>query len=599
MRRTGQVLLSAVPGLRRAAAAWRRLRPFVGESRLAISALAAASTLSGLSEAAILALVAQVAAAMAGGDGTVHADLGPLAVAASVGTLLWVSLGFALARLALQGAIAFLPARVAADVQAALRKRLFAAFASASWEVQSQERDGHLQELMTSHIMRATEVVLQVANLFAAALMFVTLVGAALLLSVPVALLVIATAAMLFLALRPLARRSRHHGGVHSGAHVDYAAGVSETVRMAEEMQVFGTAGAHRRQVDALTDAARDPYFHTQFLNRVVPGAYQSLVILLILAGLAGLYVAGAHNLASLGAVVLILVRAAAYGQQLQGSYTALAQLMPYVDRLQAAERRYRTSAPDAGDQPLPAVEHLALDRVSFAYRPGVPVLREVSFAVAAGEAVGIVGPSGAGKSTLVQVLLRLRQPDDGAYLVNGQPAASFSRADWQRRVASVPQEPRLLHATVADNIRYLRALDQAAVRRAARLAHIHEDIAGWGDGYATVVGQRADAVSGGQRQRICLARALAARPEVVVLDEPTSALDLRSEALIQRSLRELKGTLTVFVVAHRLSTLAMCDRVMVLVDGRLEAFAAPAELARTNGFYREAVALSGAPSLR
>ena len=159
------------------------------------------------------------------------------------------------------------------------------------------------------------------------------------------------------------------------------------------------------------------------------------------------------------------------------------------------------------------------------------------------GEVIGVIGPSGAGKSTLVQLLLRLRAPREGRYLVNGVSAQEIVQEDWHRQVAYVPQEPRLLHASVAENIRFFREIStMRQVERAARLARIHEDIVGWTDGYETIVGPRADAVSGGQQQRICLARALVARPQLLVLDEPTSALDPTSESLIQESLTGLKG---------------------------------------------------------
>jgi ABC-type multidrug transport system fused ATPase/permease subunit len=196
-----------------------------------------------------------------------------------------------------------------------------------------------------------------------------------------------------------------------------------------------------------------------------------------------------------------------------------------------------------------------------------------VSFDIRAGEVIGIVGPSGAGKSTLAQLLLQLRVPTSGQYLVNGEPAAVFSPEDWHRHVAYVPQSPHLIHAAVAENIAYFRNIPQHEVEWAARLARIEDDILRWRNGYDTPVGPRADAVSGGQAQRICLARALAGRPEVLVLDEPTSALDPTSERLIQESLNVLKGTATLFIIAHRMSTLDLCDRAMVIVDGSLDSF--------------------------
>ena len=230
---------------------------------------------------------------------------------------------------------------------------------------------------------------------------------------------------------------------------------------------------------------------------------------------------------------------------------------------------------------------------MTFGYNADRPVLEDLSFDVAGGEVIGIIGPSGAGKSTLVQLLLQLRKPEAGHYLVNGVDADRFARADWYRQVSYVPQEPRLLHASVAENISFFRDLDRASVERAAKLARIHDDVVGWAHGYETIVGPRADAVSGGQQQRICLARALAARPEVLVLDEPTSALDPHSETLIGESLTALKSELTLFIIAHRMSTLDICDRVMVIVDGRLVAFDTKALLQTHSSYYRHASQLA------
>jgi ABC-type multidrug transport system fused ATPase/permease subunit len=242
------------------------------------------------------------------------------------------------------------------------------------------------------------------------------------------------------------------------------------------------------------------------------------------------------------------------------------------------------------GTKRLDTVRTLAFDDVSFAYDREQPALSDIEFDVTAGEAIGIIGPSGAGKSTLIQILLGLRVPGQGRYLVNGVPADQVNREDWLRHFAYVPQEPRLLHASVSDNIRFFREIDDAAVERAARLAGIHDDVVGWPAGYETVIGPRADAISGGQQQRVCLARALAADPEVLVLDEPTSALDPRAEQRIQESLLALKDDLTLFIVAHRMSTLDICERVMVIVDGRLQAFDRIAELRNSNPYYRSAI---------
>jgi ABC-type multidrug transport system fused ATPase/permease subunit len=307
------------------------------------------------------------------------------------------------------------------------------------------------------------------------------------------------------------------------------------------------------------------------------------------------LHIANAGHVASLGAVVLLLVRSAGYGQLVSASYQSLRGTLPFVQRVRDRERGYLESTPATGDRALPAIKSITLEHASFAYVPGRPVLDDVSFEIAGGESVGIVGPSGAGKSTLTQILLRLRPLDSGAYLVNGVPAAEYSLNDWTSRVAYVSQEPRLLHTTVIANIRYFRDIAEDAVIEAAKLARIHDDVAEWEHGYDTVIGPRADAISGGQQQRICIARALAGQPAMLILDEPTSALDPRSESLLQESLVALRERTTLLIVAHRMSTLEMCDRILVIVDGRVDGYGPAGELLRDNKYYRSAISLSGA----
>jgi ABC-type multidrug transport system fused ATPase/permease subunit len=195
----------------------------------------------------------------------------------------------------------------------------------------------------------------------------------------------------------------------------------------------------------------------------------------------------------------------------------------------------------------------------------------------------------------MVQILLSLREPRSGRFVINGMDATQIRLSDLHRRIAYVPQAPKLLHATVADNVRFHRDYDDAAVERACRQARVHDEIMAWPAGYQTIVGPRADAVSGGQQQRICLARALVSNPSMLVLDEPTSALDPRSEALIQQSLQALQDQMTLFIIAHRMSTLSICDRVIVVLNGELDAFATLPELSESNDYYRFASGFASA----
>jgi ABC-type multidrug transport system fused ATPase/permease subunit len=233
------------------------------------------------------------------------------------------------------------------------------------------------------------------------------------------------------------------------------------------------------------------------------------------------------------------------------------------------------------------------LDGVSFSYGDEATALTDVSFEIHAGEAIGVVGPSGAGKSTLVQLLLGLRPPTTGHLRVDGVAAAEFTRSSWTRRVSFVPQESALFDRSVLDNVICFRDISRERALDALRAAHVLDEVLGLPDGLDTIVGEGGKRLSGGQRQRVCIARALAGEPDLLILDEPTSALDLASEEAIRQTLDAIMGRMTLIIVAHRMSTLRVCDKVLVINDGRLEAFAERARLEADNEYFSSAVKLA------
>jgi ABC-type multidrug transport system fused ATPase/permease subunit len=247
------------------------------------------------------------------------------------------------------------------------------------------------------------------------------------------------------------------------------------------------------------------------------------------------------------------------------------------------------------GGQSVGSISRVEVDHVTFAYPGDKSVLHDVSLSIEQREIIGIVGPSGGGKSTLVQLLLGLRDPQEGRILADGRNIAELDKLEWSRKVTFVPQAAHLIAGSIADNIRFLREdVTDEDVERAARLAHLHDDVIGFDGGYDRQVGEQGGHLSGGQQQRLCIARALVENPDVLILDEPTSALDVRSEHLVRETLLTLKERMTVIVVAHRLSTLDICDRIMVIQAGELKGFDTPAKLEQSSDFYREALALSG-----
>lgn len=240
-----------------------------------------------------------------------------------------------------------------------------------------------------------------------------------------------------------------------------------------------------------------------------------------------------------------------------------------------------RRDLPDGA--PLPIV----FDDVSFAYEPGRRALDRVSFAIAPGERVAIVGPSGAGKSTIQSLLLGFLTPDAGTIRVAGEDLVAIDPDAWRARLAWVPQQPRLFHGTLRDNILLgCPDADEGILREAARRAQAEDFILQLPNGYDTVVGERGQGLSGGQVQRIALARAFARDASVVLLDEATASLDAESEALVQTGIERLAEGRTLIAVAHRLSTVQRADRILVLDRGRLVEQGDHASLLANDGLY-------------
>ncbi|MEU7596947.1 ABC transporter ATP-binding protein [Streptomyces sp. NPDC039022] len=332
-------------------------------------------------------------------------------------------------------------------------------------------------------------------------------------------------------------------------------------------------------------------------MSPAVELAVQGSFLIVLVIG--GLRVSGQAN--SLGDLVAFLLyasylvmplssvfRAVGLIQRGMGAYRRIEQVLSLPaepSRPLTASAGVRTSTAPTGTGRPPA---LALRDVGFGYDPHRPVLRGVSLTVPRQRQVALVGRSGAGKSTIFALVARFYEPDTGTLLFDGQPAGELSRGECRARIAVVDQNTHVVHGSLRDNLTYaVPDADESEIRRVVELAQLEDVVRRLPGGLSGLLGERGGTLSAGERQRIALARALLARPALLLLDEPTSHLDAVNEAALTTVMRDVSAECALLVIAHRLSTVRHADRIVVLSGGRAVASGRHEELLAESPVYR------------
>jgi ABC-type multidrug transport system fused ATPase/permease subunit len=363
----------------------------------------------------------------------------------------------------------------------------------------------------------------------------------------------------------------------------------------AEPHERYRVEGLMQQSVDADL-RARSIFMRTQLQLET------SIVLGTLLALVAGTTMA-VHHWASTAALYLILYYSAQVALSLQQSFEHLrsfARSLGRVGKFAAISGVEIEISNRPGAVDLQVVHgRVDFSHVSFGYRSGARLFDDLNLRVRPGEHVALVGPSGSGKSTLSKLLLRFMEVETGGILIDGQDINHVTLASLRSRVSYVPQDPQLLHRSIAENICYGLgrhdgsesagpAVDYEVVYEVGKAAHVEEFVYALPDRYDTVVGERGLKLSGGQRQRVAIAQAMAKKSPILVLDEATSALDSESEHLVQEALWRLMESSTALVIAHRLSTIANMDRIVVFDQGKIVEEGTHSELLRLgeNGMY-------------
>ncbi|MBB5158811.1 ABC transporter ATP-binding protein [Saccharopolyspora phatthalungensis] len=525
-------------------------------------------------------------------------DIGlPAAHAGDWAPLAWIIAGYAGAGvLSALTKHAFLrySGRIAQRMLLDLRRLLFGRILGSSQSFHESYGSGPLVSRMTNDIEALNDLLeMGLDGLFSALLSTVACVAAMLWLDLPLGLVVLACLAPMWPLVRWFLRWSRHN---YRRVRAVKSTLTGELMSTLDNMRAVKSFRVQDRSESAVAAADRE-YLSAKSATGSVNGRFTGSVVLL---GNLTLVLVIGIGAARIAAGMLPLGELAAFLLYVQRLFDPIDELASFANAYSSASTalekvaellRSPVSLP-ATDRPVPlptvAGKTMRLNSVRFRYRREGPwVLDGLTLDLAPGHSVALVGPTGAGKSTIAKLLARFYDPDEGAVTMDGIDLRSVADPELRRAVVLVPQEPFLFSGTVADNIGFGDpAADRDAIIRAARTVGAHEFIAALPEGYDTDLHRRGARLSAGQRQLVSLARVVLADPPVLILDEATAALDAAAERTVRAATATVLSGRTALVIAHRLSTVAETDRVVVLDGGRVVEDGPPAQLAAEDGRF-------------
>jgi len=540
----------------------------LGRDRRLVWVLGVLAMVSGFVDAVGLYLIARLATALTDESDNVVISIGPVqnVTLTVTQTLLWsAALVVFVSLLALP--TAWISATLSERALMRSRSRLIDAFLGSPWSSRHNHAEGHLQHLVADFTPRVERFVLQLTVVIVNICGIVMAITAAVLSAPAAAAYFLAGLGIIGVAFLPLNRRMPVLSKRYLECNAEMARAAAQTSRLSQEVEVFNVGPALQRVLEAENTRSGTVLRRFRFLLILIPTSYQNAALAVVISVVALIRLGGAAQLAAMGPVLLLLVRALIYARQLQFAFQTAVEMTPYALRLDAEVDEMRSNRRPEQTARVGQLGAIQFDHVGYSY-PGQPALiDDLDLEIPFGEVLGIAGPSGVGKTTLLQLLLRLRRPTEGEILINGLDLQSIETESWANTVGFVPQDNKLIRGSVMDNIAFYRETTPGQVEVAARRAHLWDDIASWPDGLDTDIGPGARDLSGGQKQRLGIARALLNKPQLLILDEPTSALDSTTESSVATTLHDLRGWTTVVVVAHRAETLGVCDRIIDLSE--------------------------------
>lgn len=490
--------------------------------------------------------------------------------------------------------------KIATDI----RERVFIHLQRLSLSFQESARSGDLIYRLTSDIDDAKIILVQLPdNFIYRVVMIVSHMALMLALEWRLALLAFAVIPILYFINRRMGSDVKEATAKKRNKETEVSSIIAENVTAMALVQAYGREDLQQARFASENRESLHSEIEARRLAKLFKRISDNL------AAIGTCAVVGYGGLLALDGLLLpgTLVLFVAYLRNLYRPIDKFAEMMLDVAKAQVAGERLldlvecdmvMQDAPNAVPAP-PFKGRVEFREVSFSYHPGAEVIRNLSFTAAPGETIALVGHSGAGKSTLISMLLRFYDPQKGQILIDGHDLREITLKSLRDQVTILMQDAKLFNKTVRENIGFGKVdATEEEIINAAKLAHAHDFIVQMPEGYDTVIEEGGENLSGGQRQRLNIARAIIRNTPILILDEPATALDAKAEAQIHEALDELTNRRTTFIIAHKFSTIANADKILVLEAGKLAAFGTHEELLRTNREYRELYELQQRPPL-
>ena len=471
-----------------------------------------------------------------------------------------------------------------------LRERLYQAVSGASWESLTAQRDTDTISLFTAQCGQVSYGIGEVIHLLASLVSAAIQLAIALMMSAPVTALVCALGACMLAAFKPLRKKSREYGDEMIRIGREFYSELQNQLASIKEGRAYGVEKEHAALFEKISGSFKAAHMRYVRLS-ATPGVVYSVAAALLIAAVYLVCTLGLRvETDRLVVLVYVFARLWPLFSGFQGRIQYLNSCVPAYEKLTKAleELRPESAPAEEPEADFSAWREAAFDGVRFSYRNAQEAaLQDVSFSLRRGEIVALLGRNGAGKTTAVNLLLGFLLPKAGAVRVDGQALTPGTVRAWRRQAGYVPQDPLLLNASVRENLtRFHPGATEPQLIDALKAAMAWDFVSRLPQGLDTPLGDRGVRLSGGERQRIVLARVLLGRPSLIVLDEATSALDYESETAFRQVIRQMSGHAAVVLIAHRLATVRMAGRALVLDGGRIVEQGPIDELAARPGGY-------------